>query len=185
MKQIPNILSSIRILMVPLFVVLYFSYPEGCGVYWTAGVYYLAWVTDVLDGYLARRNNWITNLGKILDPLADKLMQFVVAICFTIDNTIFLCLLIPLVIKEISMLLGALLIVRRKRIVVSSSWYGKLSSVIHFLCALTRIIVRGNPVLDIVLCSLMVSAMVFALVMYYFKDFKGQYNISLFRKNKE
>ena len=183
MKNIPNILSAIRLVMVPLFVFLYFKYPEGAGVYITAGIYVLAWATDIVDGYLARRNNWITDVGKILDPLADKLMQFAAVVCFTIDNRIYLIMLIPLVIKELCILIGAMLILKRKKIVASSHWYGKLASVILFGCALTRIIFRGSAALDVILCVIMLVTMLFALVMYYFKDFKGQYNLSLFRKN--
>ena len=70
LKNIPNILSIIRICLVGVFVALFFTGNEIAAliVFLTAGA------TDVIDGYLARKNNWITNLGKILDPVADKLI---------------------------------------------------------------------------------------------------------------
>ncbi|MBR5746386.1 MAG: CDP-alcohol phosphatidyltransferase family protein [Clostridia bacterium] len=174
-RQIPNILSVLRLIMIPVFVILYFNYREIPGAFFAAGIYILAWATDVLDGYLARRNGWITEAGKILDPLADKLMQLTVAICYTVDDIIFLALLIPTVIKEIAMLIGAYIVIKKQKHVEPSHWYGKAASVILFLCSLTRIIVRGNFTLDVVLCCIMVSVMLAALTLYYFKDFRGKF----------
>jgi len=87
MKNVPNILSSIRILMVPLFIVVYFSDIEYAR-RWAAVVYAAASATDVLDGYIARKYNIITNLGRILDPLGDKLMAIAMVTCLTIDGRV-------------------------------------------------------------------------------------------------
>ena len=73
-RQIPNILSAIRLLAVPVFVVVFFSDLPHANL-WALAIFVAAELTDILDGYLARRNGWITDVGKILDPLADKLMQ--------------------------------------------------------------------------------------------------------------
>lgn len=181
-KQIPNILSCIRLLMIPVFVVFYFKYRELPGTFAAACVYMVAWFTDALDGYLARRNGWITDVGKILDPLADKLMQCAAAICFTIDNPIFFIVLIPLCIKELGMLFGALTIMRKRKVVVQSSWYGKLATVLLFVFAFLRTVIRDSVVLDVAICILMLSTMIFSLLMYYAKQFKGQYNMKLFHK---
>lgn len=181
-KQIPNILSVIRLLMIPVFVVTY-AYSKTV---WAAIIYVAAWITDALDGYLARRNNWITDVGKLLDPLADKCMQFAAAICFSVDNPIFLLVAIPMFVKEISMLLAAIFIMKEKKIVVASNWYGKVATVILFLCAFTKIIMSGDkaiPALDITLALLMLACMIFSFLMYYFKDFKGKYKLDFFRKN--
>lgn len=181
-RQIPNILSVIRLFMIPVFIIYYFEYTALPKTLIPAGVFILAWITDALDGYLARRNSWITDIGKILDPLADKLMQIAAAVCFSIDNKIFLVFLIPLVMKEVIMLIGAVIVMRRKKIVVQASWYGKVATVLLFICALARIIVRGSHVFDTVIASVMLASMLFALVMYYFKDFKGKYNIKGFQR---
>ena len=98
MKHIPNILSTIRLFAIPVFVYAYFNLSP----YVAAVIYVAAWLTDALDGYLARRFNWITDIGKLLDPLADKLMQITAAVCFTIDNLLFLVVLVPLLIKELN-----------------------------------------------------------------------------------
>lgn len=168
-------LSILRLIMIPLFIAVYFKYPDGKGVYYDAGIYVLAWATDALDGWLARRNGWITEAGKILDPLADKAMQFSAVLCFTIESKMFLIVLIPLVIKELGMLIGSMIIIKKSSTVAPSRWYGKVATCVLFLCALIRILIRGNTALDIVLSIIMLATMLFALIMYYFKAFKGKY----------
>lgn len=172
MKHIPNILSTLRLLMIPLFVVAYFNYSA----YVAAAIYVVAWLTDALDGYLARKFNWITDIGKLLDPLADKLMQITAAVCFTVDNLLFLTVLIPLVIKETVMCVGGLLVIKRKKVVVQAYWYGKLATVVIFASAFVRLLVRNNPTVDIIVCVSILSMLVFSLLMYYFKIFRGKYN---------
>lgn len=164
--------------MIPAFVVCYFKYTAGIKTAIAASVYVIAWATDALDGYLARRNEWITDLGKFLDPLADKLMQLAAMLCFASDNAIFYFIAIPFFVKEMTMLFAALLIRRKHKIVVASNWYGKLSTVILFVCAGTRICVRGNMVLDVIVLISMIFCVVFSFVMYYLNEYKGKYNLS-------
>lgn len=172
MKNIPNILSFIRLLMIPVFVYTYFEYEELPYSWIAAGVYFLAWITDALDGYLARRNNWITDLGKWLDPLADKAMQFAAAICFAVDNLVFLIVVIPMFLKELLMLIGGMIVIKRKHVVVQALWYGKIATIILFVGAFIRIIFRKNPVLDLTVAVLILTTMIFALVMYCIRTMK-------------
>lgn len=172
MKNIPNILSFIRLLMIPVFVYTYFAFDTYPRTFISAGVYLLAWVTDALDGYLARRNNWITDLGKWLDPLADKAMQFTAAICFAVDNFVFMLVVIPMFLKELLMLIGGMVIVKRKNIVVQALWYGKVATIILFACAFFRIIIRHNRIFDVVVAVLILTTMIFALVMYCIRTMK-------------
>ncbi len=177
-KQIPNMLSTLRLLMVPLFVVGYFKYKAHVA----AIIYVTAWLTDALDGYLARRNGWITDVGKILDPIADKIMQLAAAFCFAIENSIYFIVVILLFLKEFGMLYASVRIKKEHNIVVAANWFGKLSTVVLFLCAFLRLIIRNNGVLDMAVVSIMVVCMTFALSMYYFKEFRGKYNLNVFHK---
>lgn len=123
MKQIPNMLSFLRLLMVGVFAYLF-----GQEKYFGAlGIYVLAIATDLLDGYLARRNNWITNLGKVLDPLADKLMLIMALACFYSAGWIPLWLLVVVVAKEGIMIIGGALLLKRE-IVVFADWFGKFAT---------------------------------------------------------
>ena len=175
LKWIPNALCVIRIVLVFLFVYLSLQGNDQ-NLYGALFVFLLAGVTDVIDGFLARRNGWITELGKILDPLADKLMQITAAVCFTIDNLLFLTVLIPLLLKELTMLIGGLLVIKRQKVVVQAVWYGKLATVVIFVSAFVRLLVRDCLAVDITVCVLMLAMLIFSLLMYYLKIFRGKYN---------
>ena len=88
MKHIPNILSSLRIAMVGVFAWLFITaFPNHTARYgWALGMFVLAFLTDVLDGFLARTFNWVTPVGKLLDPLADKLMSITALIVILIGK---------------------------------------------------------------------------------------------------
>ncbi|HPE95759.1 MAG TPA: CDP-alcohol phosphatidyltransferase family protein [Bacillota bacterium] len=167
-KQIPNMLSILRLLMIPAFIAVYFSEYKFVSLL----VYTLAWITDVVDGYLARRHNWITDLGKILDPLADKLMQLAAVTCLIIDDKLPLFVVVVLVIKELLMLAGSIFILRSKRVVVVSDWFGKMSTATMFAAVILLIFIDTPPAwLETVLSILMVAVLLFALMMYAFKAF--------------
>ncbi len=122
LKHIPNILSVIRILLVFVFVYVFFVVDSPI---WAIIVFLVAGATDVVDGFLARKFNWITNLGKILDPFADKLMQCTVLVCLCIKGYIPLWFVLPFFIKEGGTLLVGLIVIKRRNVVVVSKWYGK------------------------------------------------------------
>ena len=123
MRHIPNILSSIRLLLVGVFIWLFVKQQY----LWSFIVYVVAFGTDVLDGWLARRNNWISNVGKVLDPLADKLMLIAVLACFYAAGEIPLYILIAIIAKEVLMIsIGAVLY--SKKIVVYADWFGKIAT---------------------------------------------------------
>lgn len=161
-------LSALRLLMIPAFVAVYFSEYKFISLL----VYTLAWITDVVDGYLARRNNWITDLGKILDPLADKLMQLAAVTCLIIDGKLPLFVVIVLIVKELLMLAGSIFILRSKRVLVVSDWFGKLSTATMFAAVILLIFIDTPPAwLESMLSILMVGVLLFALIMYAFKTF--------------
>jgi len=132
-RHIPNILSGIRICMVPVFIYLFFEHSER--IYLALLVFLLAGLTDVIDGYLARRNNWITNLGKLLDPLADKLMECTVLVCFTVNGTIPWQITAAFMLKELFMVCGAIIVLRKIKVTVKSKWYGKVTTSVFYAIA--------------------------------------------------
>jgi len=126
-KYIPNILSAVRITLVPVFIYLFFNYYDR-RIYLPLCVFLLAGITDVADGYLARRNSWITNLGKLLDPLADKLMQCSVLVCFAIKYPALWWLAGMFISKELFMICGAVIVLKKIKVTVKSHWYGKFTT---------------------------------------------------------
>ena len=135
MKHIPNILSSLRIAMVGVFAWLFLTakIPHPANYLWALGVFVLAFVTDVLDGFLARRFNWVTPIGKLLDPLADKLMSITALIVILIGKWngslfwIYFALVILVGVKEILMVVGGMIMLKQRK-VAYSDWYGKTAT---------------------------------------------------------
>lgn len=139
MKNIPNILSVIRIILVLVFVVVFFL---PISKIWALIVFLTAGATDVVDGFLARKFNWITDLGKILDPFADKLMQCTVLVCLCIENVVPIWFLLIFFAKEIMTLLLGFIAIRRRSVVVVSKWYGKASVCLFYATIFLAVIFR-------------------------------------------
>lgn len=125
MRHIPNIISLLRIVMVGAFIGLF----TGERYVAALAVYLLAFFSDMLDGQIARRYNWISNVGKLLDPLADKLMNLAALLCIFLakDEGVYLAILVLVAVKELLMLLGSLLLLKR-RVVVYADYAGKLAT---------------------------------------------------------
>lgn len=136
LKNIPNVLSVIRIILVGVFVYTFFCVNHTVALI----VFLLAGATDVVDGYLARRNNWITDLGKILDPCADKLMQCTVLVSLYIKHFIPLWFVIPFFAKEIITLFTGLLVIKKRSVVVVSKWYGKLTVCLFYATVVISVV---------------------------------------------
>ncbi len=129
----PNMLSIFRLCLVPLFVVLTLSGLRYAHL-WGVLVYALATLTDILDGWIARRFNLITNLGKVLDPLGDKMFTFAVLACMNIEKIIPFWILAVYLVKELMMGLGGLLLHRRaKADIPPSNLFGKAATALFFV----------------------------------------------------
>lgn len=125
MRHIPNIISLIRILMVGIFIGLFSAERYVAAL----AVYMFAFFSDVLDGQIARRYNWISNIGKLLDPLADKLMNLSALLCiFTAKHRgVYLTILLLVAFKELLMITGGLLLLKR-RVIVYADYAGKFAT---------------------------------------------------------
>lgn len=134
--NIPNGLSILRILLVPVFVALYLKgiQPgQEALQYWSFVVLALSGLTDCFDGMIARRFHQITDLGKILDPVADKMTQMAVLICLVVHYPRLLPLLIICVCKELGQLIGSAIMLHRGAAIQGAKWYGKLTTIVFYL----------------------------------------------------
>ena len=121
MKNIPNFLTVLRLLLVPLFVCVFFLVSPVAAL----PLFLMAGATDVLDGYLARRNGWISAFGKALDPVADKTMQCAVLIALAAANYLSWVLALLFLAKELAQGICSLIVFRYRHILGVSRWYGK------------------------------------------------------------
>ena len=173
MLNVPNALSLLRILIVPLFVVAYFSKSWPNHIVWAIAILVFSGLTDVVDGIIARRFNMITELGQVLDPVADKLTQGAVVISLAVVHPQFVFLFILLAAKELSMLLALVRLMKANHKPIAAEWWGKLSTVVVFCSmALTLIFydLLDLNLPDFILTALIVIAgicLVFSLFNYY------------------
>ena len=168
--NVPNILTALRFVLIPIFA--YFLFIEH---YVAAAILFLAGgITDVLDGYIARKYHMITPLGKIADPMVDKLMQITaIVILSLVQKIIPVELLIIIIAKEIFMVIGTIVLYKQDNYVVSANWYGKMATVVFYLAIVMLIfdapfsqwILLGLP-FNQLFFLLAVMAALFAFFMY-------------------
>ncbi len=166
MRHLPNILSGIRLILVGVFVMLF-----RAGRYLPAlSVFVFAFFTDVLDGQLARAHGWVTNVGKLLDPLADKLMTLAALICVYIGKlkSLYLILFLLMALKELLMIVGGIFMAKRN-VVAMADWPGKLATGLFatglMLALLSFLSLQVEP-WDLVILSAATAMSYFALIYY-------------------
>ena len=180
-KHIPNILTVLRFLLIP-FIVYYIIIDE----YWLAFVFLtISGLTDVLDGFIARKFNFITNFGKLIDPLADKTTQIAVLLTLAFKNIIPFWIIIVVAVKEATMIAGASFLYG-KELVVSSKWFGKLATVLFYIAIVCSFGIKywntiaadptnsvaPLPQFDLWVYYLALAATIFSLIMYYVTFYK-------------
>lgn len=165
--NIPNALSIFRLLLIPVFITVFFS-DSQYAYYYAALVYAIAALTDVLDGIIARRFGLITRLGRLLDPLADKLMAFTVLVCIFIDGIAPTWAVIVFFCKEALMGIGALVLFRKTSDVMPSDKWGKGATACFFVVCLILMLFRGiSPTVANIMLALPLLMSVIALFHYY------------------
>ncbi len=155
--NLPNLLTLLRILMVPLVPILYFC----VGKPWAMLVFILASLTDMLDGYLARKMNQITTAGILLDPAADKLMNLTTLVTLFVDHVLPWIILVVMMLKELTMLILGTVFYKRIRFVMASNLFGKTATVLFFIgIVLTFLHAYTLPYDHVVLYIALVSSVI-------------------------
>ena len=135
--SIPNMISIFRILLIPVIVYLYCFLHND---FWTLMVIIFSTLTDIVDGIIARKCNMITDFGKFIDPVADKLTQITVFICLVTRFNLMLLPLIILVVKEVGSLLLRWVLFNKTGIVEGAHWHGKLSTGVVILIIVLHLV---------------------------------------------
>ncbi|MGI6316478.1 MAG: CDP-alcohol phosphatidyltransferase family protein [Christensenellales bacterium] len=128
-NDIPNIISFFRLTCVGVLIWMFHINRIDLAFY----TYLIAMTSDFLDGYLARRYGWITDLGKLLDPFADKLLQIVTLACFWKQGYLTWIPFAIITVKELVMIIGGLLLLKERNTVVFSNWFGKIAAGLFFI----------------------------------------------------
>ena len=172
---IPNLLSVIRLALIPLIVWLYIGKQEYSA---AVAVILISGATDIIDGFIARKFNMVSDLGKILDPVADKLTQATVILCLTVKYRWMRGLIVLFVVKEIIMAVLGYMAIQKKDVVNSAKWYGKLNTVVLYLVMTCLILFPSiSETVANVLIGICICVMLMSLTLYI------RFYLNLFRTN--
>ena len=187
---VPNALSLLRILIVPFFAWYFMADQLPVAV----ALLVLSGLTDMVDGMLARKLNQVTELGKMLDPFADKLTQGVVALCLAVKFPVICPVLAIFILKELTMLCcGGYLLLKKQKRPCAAQWYGKVATVMFYISVSVIVVIDGffpvKPVtfevVAYVLLILTAAMMIYSAVRYFqifltiLRSEDGEYELSL------
>lgn len=140
---VPNILSFVRLLMIPFIV---WTYCTEQSAVLTAALLILSGVTDVVDGFIARRFNMISDIGKALDPVADKCTQLAMLLCLLTKYERMIIPFVILLVKELVNGTVNLISAKRKKRIEGADWHGKVSTVLLYAMLVVHVLWINIPV---------------------------------------
>lgn len=138
---IPNLLSLFRLVLIPVYVVIYLNATEPVHYYIAGGILAVSCLTDMIDGKIARHFNMISTVGKILDPLADKTTQFTLTICLAIRYPVLWIIVSLFVLKEGFQLIAGYLTLRKGKMLTGALMSGKICTTILFVSLIVLVLV--------------------------------------------
>ena len=130
---IPNIICYIRILLIPVFCYIYINADSPSDYLLAVGVVLFSSLTDLFDGMIARKFNQVTELGKILDPVADKLSHAALALCLAFRYPLMWALIALMIVKEGYMALMGIYFLKRGKMLDGAMWFGKVCTATLFI----------------------------------------------------
>lgn len=139
---VPNMLSFFRLCLIPLIIWLYCFKKDGL---WTTLMLALSGITDIADGIIARKFNMVSDFGKALDPVADKLTQIAMLICLLTGFPHMLYPLLLLVIKETTAAITNMILIKKTGVVLSAVWHGKANTVLLYSMMIVHLIWYNIP----------------------------------------
>ena len=162
---IPNMLSMVRIMLIPIIVWLYIERTD----YTLAGIIVIiSGVTDVCDGFIARKFDMTSDLGKVLDPIADKATQITVAILLLSRFPLMILPFVAGIIKELFMAISGYAIIRRCGIVLGACWHGKAATVVLTLTMILHLVWYNiSPYISTATIIISTATISLSLVLYF------------------
>lgn len=171
--NLPNKLTIFRVILIPFFVFFMLApyFPDN-GKYIAVAIFIIASLTDMLDGKIARKYNLVTNFGKFMDPLADKLLVCSAMICLVATGQLASWIVIIIISREF-IISGFRLIAADNGIVIAASYWGKFKTVFQMLMIIVLILDvqnAGFQVLDVILTYVALILTVVSLIDYIVKN---------------
>lgn len=156
---IPNLLSLFRLLLIPVYIIIYLNAQQATDYYIAGGILAVSCLTDMIDGQVARRFNMITTLGKFLDPLADKLTQFSLIICLALRYHFLWYIVGLFVVKEsFQLIAGGCRLLKDGTMLKGALITGKVSTAILFISLIVLVLFPAIPEKDVKIIAIVDSA---------------------------
>lgn len=168
--NIPNILCYLRILMIPFFINSYINADTVEDYYVASFLILLSGLTDTLDGFIARRFNMVTELGKAIDPVADKLTQLAILFCLMTRYKFMIYLTFIFLIKEGTMGVLCLFYMVKGKKIDGALWFGKISTIVFYV---VTFIIITFPTLNINIVNILLGTTSFFLLFSFIKYIKA------------
>ena len=174
--NLPNKITMLRVIMIPFLAFFMLTDVVGNSKYIAVAIFIIASLTDTLDGFIARKYNLVSNFGKFMDPLADKLLVSTALICFVSipDNPMPVWGVIVIISREF-IISGFRLVAANEGIVLAASWWGKIKTTVQMVMSVLLIVNFDGEVIDIIENIFIYAAIaltVISLVDYLIKNWK-------------
>lgn len=165
--SIPNLLSMFRLILIPVYIYIYRNATRQEDYYLAGAILAVSCLTDLVDGFVARHFNMITTLGKLLDPLADKMTQLALTICLSMRYPILRPVLVLFLVKEFFQLFAAIVNFRKGKALDGALMAGKVCTTVLFLSMITLVLFPDlNPRIVDLIAVTDAAFLTFAFVRY-------------------
>lgn len=161
---IPNLLSLFRLVLIPVYVVIYHNAKVNSDYFLAAAILAVSCLTDLIDGKIARHFNMITTVGKILDPLADKATQFTLILCLAMKHSILWYMVGLFFVKELFQLIAGLFNMRKGRMLKGALISGKVCTTVLFISLILMVLMPALP--DAVITTITLIDIAFLLISF-------------------
>ena len=151
---IPNLLSLFRLILIPVYVIIYLNAQEDSDYFLAAAILAVSCLTDLIDGKIARHFNMISTVGKILDPLADKATQFSLIVCLAIVYPVLRLLVVLFFIKEIFQLIAGIINLRRGKMLKGALITGKICTTVLFVSLILMVMLPQLPYTTVIIITM-------------------------------
>jgi len=164
---IPNMLSLFRLALIPVYIFIYLNAKEPHDYYLAGGILAVSCLTDLIDGKIARHFNMISNLGKVLDPIADKFTQLALTICLSVRYPILRAVLVLFLFKEFYQGIVGLIHLRKGQMLPGALMAGKICTTVLFV-SLTLLVLVPNISVHVVNAIAVIDTvcLVYSFIMY-------------------